>query len=108
MCAEGQCCLESCGGVDAATTCFDAPEACPDVFAPVCGCDDVTYGNACEAHAACVAIFYDGECAPTCDYADPDAGGLCALGTVECPVGGPLLQCVPPEQYASCCCEQCD
>ncbi|MBW2733117.1 MAG: hypothetical protein JRH20_12055 [Deltaproteobacteria bacterium] len=30
--------------------CEALPFGCPEVYAPVCGCDDNDYGNACEAH----------------------------------------------------------
>ncbi|MFT4310595.1 MAG: Kazal-type serine protease inhibitor family protein [Candidatus Woesearchaeota archaeon] len=36
---------------------------CPAIYAPVCGVDNVTYGNSCEAGD--VAIAYDGECGRT-------------------------------------------
>lgn len=35
---------------------------CFQVYEPVCGCDDVTYGNECEATAAGVPTFSSGEC----------------------------------------------
>ena len=36
---------------------------CRAVFAPVCGDDGSTYGNACKARAAGVAAYSDGACA---------------------------------------------
>ncbi len=39
------------------TTCF-----CTMNYDPVCGCNDVTYGNACEASAAGVLKFTKGAC----------------------------------------------
>lgn len=39
-----------------------ADMACPAVFEPVCGDNGKTYGNACEAHLACMRIAYRGEC----------------------------------------------
>jgi len=35
---------------------------CPNVFDPVCGCDDMTYRSECEANCAGVQIFTEGEC----------------------------------------------
>ena len=42
--------------------CMDIPLGCPDVWAPVCGCDEVTYGNDCERRAAEAQLHHVGEC----------------------------------------------
>ncbi len=62
LCGDGECCILGCGGVDG-TFCTPVGEACIDIWDPVCGCDGVTYGNDCQAHSACAAIDFAGECA---------------------------------------------
>jgi hypothetical protein len=51
-----------CGFADHQGTCVPRPDVCPEIFAPVCGCDGVTYGNDCERLRAGVALDHDGEC----------------------------------------------
>ncbi len=44
----------------------DSPEqgcVCPFIYQPVCGANNVTYGNACEAACAGIAVQYIGQCA---------------------------------------------
>jgi hypothetical protein len=82
----------ACGAADAPGMCAEQPSACTDDFMPVCGCDDKTYSNRCEAASAGVAVSAEGECASKpvcggmrgqscvsgeyCDYAD---GALCGI-----------------------------
>jgi coxsackievirus/adenovirus receptor len=40
---------------------------CASVYEPVCGKDGHTYGNACEAACAGVAVRRDGPCAGDCN-----------------------------------------
>jgi hypothetical protein len=44
--------------------CVRKPAVCSDIFAPVCGCDNHTYSNACRAAAAGANIVHNGKCAP--------------------------------------------
>jgi hypothetical protein len=65
VCPAGQFCNwanMSCGDVDQQGVCVDIPMACDAVFDPACGCDGVTYGNACEANAAGVSVASLGAC----------------------------------------------
>ncbi|MBW2189159.1 MAG: hypothetical protein DRH23_12775 [Deltaproteobacteria bacterium] len=39
---------------------------CPEIYAPVCGVDGQTYGNACEARCAHVQVAHAGECGVDC------------------------------------------
>lgn len=54
---------QGCGPIaDAAGVCETTPRACTREYNPVCGCNDRTYGNACEAHSNGVSIKTNGAC----------------------------------------------
>ncbi|MEM0465251.1 MAG: Kazal-type serine protease inhibitor domain-containing protein [Candidatus Pacearchaeota archaeon] len=42
--------------------CIKAPEICPEVYDPVCGCDGKTYSNICEMQSKKISKSHDGEC----------------------------------------------
>ena len=57
---EGECCCDFKG------FCTPIPEACILLLDPVCGCDGITYGNACLADMAQVTVLHAGECTGSC------------------------------------------
>jgi hypothetical protein len=86
------CLLTACGTLlDPPGACQPRPSACPAVYSPVCGCDDKTYGNDCEAHAAGVSVKSPGSCCAelTQQYATALAAAktccaLCATPIIPC------------------------
>ncbi len=68
--------------------------ACPEIYAPVCGVDGMTYSNACEARCAGVEIAHEGMCEPICKPLPCDV--YCEYGHVLDPDGCPTCECNPP------------
>lgn len=81
LCGEGEFCDFSpsafCGGTDALGECKAIPDVCPELYAPVCGCDGNSYENVCSANGAGVSVAAEGECSPT--LCGPELG--CAAGS---------------------------
>ena len=58
--------LNMCEKDDDQISCINNPISadfvCIEIYDPVCGCDDVTYSNACHATVGGVSTWTDGEC----------------------------------------------
>jgi len=75
----------ACG--DAKGSCAVVPDLCPAGFDPVCGCRNVTFGNACMAALARDNVAYKGQClnVRTClNNTDCMSGEYCAKTESAC------------------------
>lgn len=77
-CASGSVCIfaesAACGSSDEGGSCLVPSQVCTADANPVCGCDGVTYGNECKAHAAGASIMATGACSGT-PVTPVDGGG---------------------------------
>ncbi|HTU60916.1 MAG TPA: hypothetical protein VMF89_20830 [Polyangiales bacterium] len=109
-CPDGQYCdfpVEAiCGAADGTGICKEPSEVCEDIYQPVCGCDDKTYGNACEASGAGVSVASEGPCGgcfyngELYEYGDsfPDADGCNQCSCTEGGLVACTLRACAPEQ----------
>ena len=84
-CGAGEYCAGQAGQCGGSGQCTTKPTICPKIAKPVCGCDGITYGNACSAASQGQTVAQDGTCPAACDAA---ANTGCAENyTCVAPVG---------------------
>ncbi len=94
-------CASFCNGVEVAYEgeCQQTCD-CPEIYEPVCGVDDIVYGNQCQADCARVAIAYEGECMQNCQPVVCDL--FCEFGFKVDANGCNLCECNPNPMAVDC------
>ena len=91
-CGDGEFCAKRDGDCNGEGLCRTMPEACLDVYDPVCGCNQVTYSNSCYANADGANVDYRGPClgaGNTCfENAACDEGEFCSKPDGDCEGAG--------------------
>lgn len=82
-CGADAYCAKGCGAEQGA--CQPLPNACPDIFAPVCGCDGKDYPNVCDAVTRGVNVRSDGSCEAG---GGGSSGGRACATSADCGAGG--------------------
>jgi eight-cysteine-cluster-containing protein len=69
----------ACGIADGTGVCKPRPDACIEIYAPVCGCDGRSYGNECEANLMGTDVVHSGPCSGDREV----ASGACVKNTFD-------------------------
>jgi hypothetical protein len=97
-CGATQFCAKETGHCDAPGLCLERGDLCPQVIAPVCGCDGQTYSHACVARVAGVSVRHRGACRARCGtivgIPCPD-GQFCEFEPGMCNAADLEGECVP-------------
>ena len=106
-----------CGAADGQGVCRTRPQACPEIYMPVCACDGKVYSNACDANGGGFDVSNNGGCPPPeatlfncghlfcnsateyCNKTLSDVAGLpdsygCAPLPAACAGGAPSCMCI--------------
>ena len=84
-CTENEYCAKAVGECGKNGQCQAKPKYCTRIYAPVCGCDNVTYSNSCVAASEGVSIKHRGACeTPTCQHRpQSDLDGDCKVTLID-------------------------